>query len=1579
MSTAAGTFQRPPHAASRPHLGLRVLRGVAVAIGLLLVFVLSVVVGVLVHVGTPVARRVAVAEVNAILAPSFKGRIRIEALGGLGIFGLSKADVTIDDPHGQPVLVAQGARVRIATIAAIRSLLRKKEALTIELSEVSVDTLDVRLDSDTDGQLELAEAFAPKTPSTTPADPNARELRIVIPHIALHHTWAHGQMTGAPLLDVDLDDFHGAFTYRADSLEGDISGAKITARRIANGADVVGSLQAHVRKPSEPAASVVGRLVWEGTAAGIEQSIHASLTDNRVDAVVDVPQAEAANIRLLWSASPIEEPARVHLEAHGLLSSVDVALRAALGQATLDMNGKVSLGHDKTAQMTLDAENVDVHQLAASAPPSRLGLKGEMQADMPADGSLSGGVDLRFLGGAVGDHTVPCASIRGKGSRSAQKVLEGQAQVIVDEPGAPTHLAVHVAPRGPSSVVTFELQSKSDNLQQIPELQHALGGKVDLSATGELDLGNMTVEARLKMHAGMVTQGTTRIATASIDGLARGPVATPHLELAVRSQGVLVGGIRLVSANVNASGSATSPYVTLSTRGPDTPNLDASVTVGLASGVSLDGLRAVLTRAGERSTITARKVTLGGGDLRVDEGRIEGLGEPITATVAMTPGTLRLRASTKALDLARVGRLANLQKNVKTGNMAFDTDLQLARQGATGRATLDLTRVGIGAVTGLNAHVQLALDNRSLVGKAHADASGVGSIDIDAPKVVLADGGALSARSWRNAWGAVNVDANADLARLLALFPPDTFTFEARGHIQLKGHLARDDVHDLTPDLRFSMTTDRLDIAAATPKTRDIDGVIVYPLPAWHLAGIDFVVKTRMDGTSGLLQLSTQAHDTKGPIAQVDVNSKSFPYADVFQDSAQLTSHVMSTPFDVHLVVPERGLGTLPAILQQHYITGRLAADVKVSGTARMPRVDLTATLRHGNAKSAAFTKEFDLDVAGHYDGQKGNASVKASADKQELLDLQMQAEAAVAQILDADDDSPPRWKATARAHLTSFPLGSISALNDKLISGQLSGDFSLVGLHDDAKADVALSVDALNVGNVAYKSANLKLKADGKILDANLRVDQKDGFAEIAAHAKAAWGAAMAPALDHTQPLDASLSAKNFRLAALLPFVGGALDELDGRLDANTRLAMDPSAKSAQVSGTIALNGGVVEAAAGGGEFHDISASMKMATDGTLTVEKLTARGLSGQLQANGTLHLDGTTLRSAKMVFVIPSHSPIPVSAAGMEIGNVDGRIEVNEATSGDGKTMDVKVEVPHLRVALPEGASANAVALGTMDDVRIGSHRGDSRTFALMPLDPVPAVDATASASSSKLSIETHLGDVLVTRGTELRVDLVGKVNVNPTPGSQVTGQIHLKNGGTLNVEGKTFVVQDGTVTFVGGDPSNPEIVVKANYTASDGTIVIATFDGPLRTGKVTLASEPTLPQSEIVQLLVFGSPDGNQGGSGTAPSESTTNSAIGTAGGEAAQPLNHALSQLGLGAVTANIDTSESSNPKPEVQVQIARGLSVMIAVVLGQPPPGVNPDHTLFTLDWRFLSLWSLATTVGDAGTTIFDILWQRRY
>jgi translocation and assembly module TamB len=167
----------------------------------------------------------------------------------------------------------------------------------------------------------------------------------------------------------------------------------------------------------------------------------------------------------------------------------------------------------------------------------------------------------------------------------------------------------------------------------------------------------------------------------------------------------------------------------------------------------------------------------------------------------------------------------------------------------------------------------------------------------------------------------------------------------------------------------------------------------------------------------------------------------------------------------------------------------------------------------------------------------------------------------------------------------------------------------------------------------------------------------------------------------------------------------------------------------------------------------------------------------------------------------------------------------------------------------------------------------------------------------------------------------------------------------------------------------------VSVTAGWTAADGTQVYADFIGPLKTGKVTLRSEPPLSRNDIVQLLLFGTTDGQAAAAQGAPG---TSSAEGVAGNIATQPLNRALSQFGLSAVSAKVDTS-SVNAKPEVEVQIAKSISVAVAQIIGQAPVGSNPDTTFLTIDWRFLRKWSLAATVGNADSTIVDLLWQYRY
>ena len=289
--------------------------------------------------------------------------------------------------------------------------------------------------------------------------------------------------------------------------------------------------------------------------------------------------------------------------------------------------------------------------------------------------------------------------------------------------------------------------------------------------------------------------------------------------------------------------------------------------------------------------------------------------------------------------------------------------------------------------------------------------------------------------------------------------------------------------------------------------------------------------------------------------------------------------------------------------------------------------------------------------------------------------------------------------------------------------------------------------------------------------------------------------------------------------------------------------------------------------------------------------------------------------------------------------------------------------------MRVALPQGTTTNAIGLGPMDRVHLGSHRGSTSTFVVMSINAGTATPPPPPSSKPwTTQLTTDLKDVEVTRGTDLDVDLDGQVKVVSAAKTDVSGQIHLKEGGKLSVQGKDFVIVSGIVTLVGADPSNPQIVVKAGYTAADGTVVYANFVGPLKTGKVTLSSEPALPQEEIVQLLLFGSADGQQAQN---PSADPTVSALSTVGGEVAQPLNHMFNQLGMSAVTVKVDTKDSATPKPEVEVRDRPRHLPADRGRARRPSAGRQPRHD--TPDGR-LALRQQMVAGGNAGRRRHDRL-----
>ncbi len=1471
----------------------RFARVAARVVGIALGAVLGLLVLAIALMDMPWARRLAVKEVNAVLAPQFQGQIRIDALGELSPFGIGRADVTIFDPQGHPVLVGRSLGARVQTWAALRSLLFGHGPLTIVIPQVSAEQIDAVLDKDASGQLGIANAFLPKEPpAPTPNQKPSRPLRLVFSHIAVKHLSARGNVTGSPL-DAKIDDFVGGLTDAPDAIEADVTTATIAAHKLPGAIDVAGTLHAHVRAPSNSDDLPDVTASWRGVVANVTNTLTAKIERGVVDGVLDAPEVSPESVRAFWAASPFDKPGRLHVEAKGPLSGVAVAVRAGVGDASVNADGVVAAQGDLRAHATVDAE-----------------------------------------------------------------VPEGKA-----------HLMVDVVPEGHTRTLHFTLDAQVAELDRIPRLPMPIHGRAALTAKGALDLGAMTIEADAQTVVDDLAVGPNRVGSASLDALARGSLAAPELDVTLHGRSLLLAARRIDWIDVGTRGSLHDASVRVSAQGPDIPRLSANAVVRVGAGVSVRDVHVAAARGGDAVVVTVPAATVDGDVVSIVGARIDGVGGPASVTFETEGESVRLRALSEGLDLAALARIAGMPSAVSSGVLAFDIDADLRRDHAKGRVALRLDHGAFGAARSVSGGVEMALDGRQVKGRLHAEAGDVGTINVATPKLVLPGEGPLSAAAWRTAWGDVTLDGRVDLAKVAELVPPEQFPFaQAAGKVTIKGHLARADAGDTTPEVQLSVSTESLHLVPKVGAARDIDGVWVVPYPPWHLDGVDVDFDAHVDGQTGRVDLGTTLRDAKGAFAHVDAACPKFPWPDALHAPAKLATDLRTAAVEVHLHMPPRGLATLPAMLRQEVLSGIFEADLHATGTMLAPRVDLTATVRDTVFGVAASSIPVEFDVSGHYDGHRGVVGVKARAQGHEVLTSEAQADIAVDAVIGGVAASSP-WTASAKAHFDGLPLKAVTALDDKMIAGALSGDITVDGLHEDASAHADLSIDRLHVGTVAYQSGRVTAVADRGHLGGEVRVEQGDGFFDAKADAESTWGAAFAPALNENRPVHADLASKNFRIAALLPFVDSMLDELDGRLDSDAHFVLDPSTHQPHLSGSVSLTRGAIEASAGGGEFHDIAADVTLAPDGGFVVKKMTASGMTGRLEATGSGRMAGTHLQSAKLAVVIPKSAAVPVSAGGAEIGSVDGRVEVS-VTAENGGALQMQVSVPSLRLTIPEASSGDVQSLGTMRDVKVGAHRGNPATFVLLP---APKVDPPAQESSGGLGVQVQLGDVEVVRGTDVRIDLGGKVEVK---GGNVTGQIQLKSGGVLVIQGRTFNVDHGTVTFVGADASNPQVVVRAGYKAPDGTTVYATFVGPLKTGKVTLSSEPSLPQQEIVELLMFGTTGGPQAQS---PSPDAASSVVGTVGGEAAQPLNHALGQMGLGSVRADVDTTSSTNPRPEIEIQIARDISLKVGVVLGQVPPGVNPDHTLVTVAWRFLSRWSLASTLGDAGTTIFDLLWQRRY
>lgn len=1522
----------------------RVLGVIGAVIGCTATFVSGVAAAAVIHLDVPATKRLVATQTNGILAKQFKGTVQIERIGSLGLTGVRGVTVRIHDPEGMQVLHVDGAEVRIRGVAAAKSALFGKGPIHIDVPRVVIDHADVSLDGNTEGQMRLAKAFEPRDPKPPePEDPNARGVRVEAPEVVLRHAWVHGATApNSPAVDAELKGLAANAHVDPRWTRATIDRVDLVTRNLPNRVDPNGRLRASLALPAKTTAEDKLRLeaAFEGAIAGMRTTLDASMDGDRIDARLD---AAGQGFTTMLGETGSRQEVTLRADVHGELPRLDANANLAIGDGTVDVAAKVDTSESTHVTAHVAARHIDLSAIAKGAPSSDLGLDAAADVTLEESGPR-GAFAVETQRGRIEKDDIP--RVRLRGTAVGERV---DVSAKIEEASMPTQIDVSVIPQDGERIVEASVRSRIPDLRKIPRTNASFGGSALVEADARIALDAKTIDATARVDGKSIVQGDSVIRDLHTRVRATGTFDKPAIDAQVFASGIASSG------------------------GLAADRVDARAHVDLGETTIVSDAAVTLRRGRETVEAHTDKVSVGRA-LEVKGAVVEGLGEPIRAEIRKDARGMEVNVDAPRIELVRVARILGRDKDLTSGTVAIAANVALRPHDAQGEVKIRAEKVAAKSLQNTNVTLDAKVDGRSVDVNLDASFDTAGRVRLHTENLVI-DGSPTEPGAWQRAHGRVAFDSAIELARVVELAPEGSLPVsELAGELDVVGTFGRESP-TATPEIHLHGHTLNLVVGGAAPTEADLPDVEAIGAAPWRSRGVDVGFDLETDARSGHTAAAFRATDGRGAVAALDAKAD-VPYAEILAKPSEAKALLTRAPLSAKLVVPSRELSQMPEVFGLRGIHGNVNATLDVTGTAREPLVKLVA-----EGKGVRATQDMpktDARIVLDYDGKKAKLAANVRADDKDALAANAELAVKTTDILDGKGELP--WNASARVRFAGFPVETIPMTADFKMKGRVTGDVVVEGLHEDANAQARIDLAGLEIGGAKYTKGTIAFDAEDGRLDANVRLEQEDGFANLHASTGMAWGARVAPVLDEKQSVDARFEAKAFRAAAIQPFVSSAVNGLDGRIDADARFALDRAHKKVKMEGGLSFREGKMQIEALGEEFRDVRATVKLDPNGTVKVTDVFLRSsIEGELRADAEAKLEGLRLAHAKANVSIPEKRPLDLAAQGQPIGEVHGDVHV-DATTNEAGDMKVVVDVPRLGVDLPQVTKSGVQQLEEKKNIRVGVYR-EKQTFVRLPLDKedLEPVDPTPAKPKAKLDVDVRLGEISIQRGNQASVVLEGNPKISIANDTQLGGQIRVKKG-WVDIQGKKFEIEKGIVTFTGESPPNPVVVLTAAWTAQDNTRVYADFVGPVKTGKVNLRSEPPRPKNEILAIILFGSADGanpTPARQGKA-SDGTAKAAVGLGGGMAAQGLNEALEDLGGIEANVRIDTTNSNNPRPEVELQIAPKIAVRFAHVIGTPPV-TEPDKNLATVEWHFRPRWSLETTFGDRGTALLDAIWQKRY
>jgi translocation and assembly module TamB len=1483
-------------------------------------------------VGRPVVAGVVVRQLDAALA----GRLELEAVEVLPRGGIEVRGLQVYDPEEN--LVLQVSRARL--FADLTHLSSEEIGVVLEL-----DGPSILLESDPDGGVSLARAFAPAHPSPpTPGRPGSAPAR---PSWTLRLTrltvrggelwWQRAdRSTGAEVTGLDLD---------AEGAYGPAGGFLGLRARGAATSPVAGPLALEV------AASLKGdRLevpVLKGSLGptALEALGHGDLASGAFRAAVTRLGVGAADARRLApGAAPGGDLAgTAYAESSGVLATAALDVRP---DRAAPPGGAPEVGAARAAvavqlrpparavgfDVALDA--LDPSRLLAQAPPGRITLTARGGAATAAAGAAGGLADAR---GRLALEVAPSRLRDGEfGPVSLSARADRGLVEVVRLAGRLPGLTVNGAGRWrDGGGVGGEVGAEADDLARLgrnltaltgtplPPLGGRLRAKATLAGTARAP------EARVTVEAPLLASGAVRAEAVVLTAEAAGPLATLRARLTASAARAVAGGTEARTLQLAAGLAGDEASLSLSAH---LPGLGRDPVV----------LQGAARLARDRRTAEVRELTLGWPGVRW------ALTRPATATFD-PPGVDRLELADGPRRLALSGGLGQ--------RGALDARLELVR--------LDLARLPRGLLPpDLGVKGELSLDAR---------ASGTTRHPSVAAHLALADGAArglgglqlLGDLGWdgkasrltadlglvRAEGGAFDLAADVPLPLARAAgSEPLSLTLSASGWalgvLQAAGGGGEDPAGPLSGTLGAHLAVTGT-VAAPSAKAAVTlqDGRLedLGPLGVATALELDgdaalLTAAARLDGATILTLDARLPLDLAGLLLKPEAVVRAVP-------EAPLTGSIDLPGLELSRLSGKAGL--------PEGLAGTVSGSASLGGTMAAPRGRATVALA-----GAAAPGQRDLSgrVELTAEPERTTVQVRAAAGGAEALRL------------DATLGAPPERLAepaalraaplTLEASVPGLPLRRVSPPGLPL-DGTLTAKVALKGTlaRPEGRLDAAgagLAVDGRPLGEV---SAVVRYEAPSATAELSLR-PATGGVLWAGATLAAALGLDLDGAALRRAPATLRVTSDRLDLGFLPAVAPGVVRAASGPLTVD--LSASGPLEGLRPRGTIKLTGGrvaVVEL----GDWSELALEASLG-DQAIEVPRLEARRAKGRLDGRFSLRELGTPKATLEGHLAFDQFT---LSRSGMDLVTLDLPVELRGTLTDD--QLDATVTIPGGTVRLPKKTPRALQPLDGRGDIQVG------RPKPRRPSWLGAAGPGQASARPFEARWRVVLPGRLLIKGESPSVDLEvkGDTSWRVTGGELLAeGPVEVVRGTVEPITGRVFHVERGRVSFTGAGVGAGQLDAAARYDHPLAQVTV-TVGGTVSTPTIQLSSRPPMDDAAIAMLIATGRTE----------IKANTSEVSSLTGKEAGN--------VALGAAAGMIFKSLVADKLPVDQVSIdastlRAGKYLTDKLFVGytrrfeaKPEKGENGNEV--KAEYQITPRWNFELRYGDAQAGDASLIWSKDY